>query len=71
MTSDENTNNQPNYNLSLHNTDDIVQDCSNSIANALELLQSCTDIYANKFWTHLALLINSVEAVLFHLLPMW
>ena len=22
--------------------DDLVQDCSNSIANALELLQSCT-----------------------------
>ena len=22
-------------------TDDLVQDCSNSIANALELLQSC------------------------------
>ena len=23
--------------------DDLVQDCSNSIANALELLQSCTE----------------------------
>ena len=25
-----------------HNIDGLVQDCSNSIANALELLQSCT-----------------------------
>ena len=25
------------------NIDDLVQDCSNSIANALELLQSCTN----------------------------
>ena len=25
-----------------HHVDDFVQDCSNSIANALELLQSCT-----------------------------
>ena len=26
----------------LQHIDDLVQDCSNSIANALELLQSCT-----------------------------
>ena len=25
------------------NTNGLVQDCSNSIANALELLQSCTE----------------------------
>ena len=28
--------------LTVHYIDDLVQDCSNSIANALELLQSCT-----------------------------
>ena len=36
--------------------DGLVQDCSNSIANALELLQSCTkpSIHASRFpqWTH-------------------
>ena len=42
ITSDENTNNQPNYNWISHNVDGIEEDCSNSIANALELLQSCT-----------------------------
>ena len=26
----------------IHHVDGLVQDCSNSIANALELLQSCT-----------------------------
>ena len=28
--------------LSVYHIDGLVQDCSNSIANALELLQSCT-----------------------------
>ena len=28
--------------LGAYHIDDLVQDCSNSIANALELLQSCT-----------------------------
>ena len=30
------------YNKIQHDIDGLVQDCSNSIANALELLQSCT-----------------------------
>ena len=30
--------------------DGLVQDCSNSIANALELLQSCTK--PSKYWFH-------------------
>ena len=41
--------------------DGLVQDCSNSIANALELLQSCTkptislySIVANSRWTSAA-----------------
>ena len=29
-------------NYSMHDIDGLVQDCSNSIADALELLQSCT-----------------------------
>ena len=29
-------------NVAKYNIDDSVQDCSNSIANALESLQSCT-----------------------------
>ena len=34
---------QRNWNLQIHlYVDGLVQDCSNSIANALELLQSCT-----------------------------
>ena len=33
---------QVRYNPEAHHLDDSVQDCSNSIANALELLQSCT-----------------------------
>ena len=53
---------KPNYphtqsycNETLSNIDGLVQDCSNSIANALELLQSCTkpsmynDIYVPAF----------------------
>ena len=28
--------------LEIYDIDGLVQDCSNSIANALELLQSCT-----------------------------
>ena len=31
-----------------HQIDGLVQDCSNSIANALELLQSC--IKPSKWW---------------------
>ena len=35
-----------------HNIDGLVQDCSNSIVNALELMQSCTkpSIWHNKWW---------------------
>ena len=29
--------------------DGLVQDCSNSIANALELLQSCTKLSSRRF----------------------
>ena len=37
-----------NMHVTVPNTDGLVQDCSNSIANAMELLQSCTkpSIYA-------------------------
>ena len=31
--------------------DGLVQDCSNSIANALELLQSCTKAIDMVLWT--------------------
>ena len=32
-----------NLSLQYHQLEGLVQDCSNSIANALELLQSCTE----------------------------
>ena len=34
--------------------DGLVQDCSNSIANALELLQSCTEPSMDFVWNQLS-----------------
>ena len=36
----------------LHHIEDLVQDCTNSIANALELVQSCTK---PSVWWHYSL----------------
>ena len=43
----------------MHGIDGLVQDCSNSIANAMELLQSCTKPAVLSFftilhWAHVA-----------------
>ena len=53
------------WNETLSNIDYLVQDYSNPIANALELLQSCTkpsiysEIYVHAFYIHIHFIFTS------------
>ena len=58
----------PKLSIRIHYIDGLVQDCSNSIANAMELLQSCTkpsictvlEIHIIWWWKHLKSIISAL-----------